>query len=69
MFATSRKVMGSVPDELIGFFKLPNLYRCAMAPRSVQPVTEMNTRNLPGGKGRPECNKADILKTTCEPNV
>jgi hypothetical protein len=26
---------------------------------STQPLTEMNTRNLPGGKGRPAC-KADL---------
>jgi hypothetical protein len=31
-----------------------------MAVGSAQPVTEMNTRNLPGGKGRP-VRKADNL--------
>jgi hypothetical protein len=39
-----------------------------MALRSTQPLTEMSTRNLPAGKGRP-VNKADNLTTICEPNV
>jgi hypothetical protein len=37
-----------------------------MALGSTQPLTEMNTRNLPGGKGRP-ARKADNLKAVCEP--
>jgi hypothetical protein len=39
-----------------------------MALGSTQPLTEMNTRNLPGGKKRPE-RRADILAAFCEPNV
>jgi hypothetical protein len=39
-----------------------------MALGSTQPVTEMNTRNLPGGKGQTVCG-ADILTTICEPTV
>jgi hypothetical protein len=35
---------------------------------STEPLTEMNTRNLPGGKGRP-APKADSLTTVCEPIV
>jgi hypothetical protein len=35
---------------------------------SIQPVTEMSTRNLAGGKGRPT-GKADNLTATCEPIV
>jgi hypothetical protein len=31
---------------------------------STQPLTEMNTRNLPGGKGRP-VRKADNLTAIC----
>jgi hypothetical protein len=34
---------------------------------STQPVTEMNTRSLPGGKGQP-ARKAD-LTGICEPFV
>jgi hypothetical protein len=36
-----------------------------MALGSTQPQTEMSTRNLAGGKGRP----ADILTAICEPIV
>jgi hypothetical protein len=39
-----------------------------MALGSTQPVTEMSTRNLPGGKGRP-ARKADNLTAICEPFV
>jgi hypothetical protein len=35
---------------------------------STQPLTEMSSRNLPGGKGRP-ANEADNLTATCEPIV
>jgi hypothetical protein len=35
-----------------------------MALGSTQPVTEMSTRNLPGGKGRP-ARKADNLTAIC----
>jgi hypothetical protein len=36
-----------------------------MALGSTQPLTEMCTRNLPGGKGRP-ARKADNLTVTCK---
>jgi hypothetical protein len=39
-----------------------------MALRSTQPVTEMSTRNLPGGKGRP-ARKADNLTAIYQPIV
>jgi hypothetical protein len=39
----------SIPD-VIGFFDLPNPSSRAMALGSTQPLTEMSTRNLPGGK-------------------
>jgi hypothetical protein len=39
-----------------------------MALESIQPLTEMSTRNLPGGKGRP-ARKAGNLTTICEPIV
>jgi hypothetical protein len=38
-----------------------------MALGSTQPLTEMSTRNLPGGKGWPT-RKADNLTAICEPN-
>jgi hypothetical protein len=39
-YAKRQKVAGSIPNEV-------------MALGSTQPLTEMSTRNLPGGKGRP----------------
>jgi hypothetical protein len=53
------------PDE-VDFFNLPNSSSRTMALGSTQPVLEMSTRNLPGGKGRP-ARKADNLTAVCEP--
>jgi hypothetical protein len=39
-----------------------------MTLESTQPLTEMSTRNLLGGKGRP-ARKADNLTPICEPIV
>jgi hypothetical protein len=39
-----------------------------IALRSTQPLTEMSTKNLPGGKGRP-ARKADKLTAICEPII
>jgi hypothetical protein len=36
-----------------------------MAPGSTKPLTEMSTRNFPGGKGRP-ARKADNLTAVSE---
>jgi hypothetical protein len=68
-YATSRKVAGSSPDEVY-FFNLPNPSSRTMALGSTHPLTEMSTRNLPGGgaKERP-ARKADNLTATCEPIV
>jgi hypothetical protein len=60
--------VGSYPDEIIGFFNRPNSSSCTMALGSTQPLTEMGTRNLPGGKGQP-ARKADNLIAICEPIV
>jgi hypothetical protein len=51
--ATSRKVAGSIPDDIIGFLNLPNPSSRTIALGSTQPLTEMSTSNLPGGKRRP----------------
>jgi hypothetical protein len=59
--------VGSVPDEVIGFFNLPNVSSRVMALGSTQPLTEMSTRNLPGTKGRPE-RKTDLTAVS-EPIV
>jgi hypothetical protein len=62
-YATSRKIAGS-----IRFFNWPNPSSRTMTLRSTQTLTEMSTRNLLGGKRRPE-QKADNLTAICEPNV
>jgi hypothetical protein len=49
LYATSRKVVGSIPDEVIAFFNLPDLSSRTMAMESTKPLTEMSTINLPGG--------------------
>jgi hypothetical protein len=56
-----------VPDE-VDFFNLPNPSSRTIVLGSTQPLTEMNTRNLSGGKGRPT-RKADNLTAICEPIV
>jgi hypothetical protein len=61
-------VAGSIPDEVIGFFSWPNPSSQSMALGSTQPLMEMSTKNLPGGKGRP-ARKADNLTAICEPIV
>jgi hypothetical protein len=54
-----------VPMKWIFFFNLPNLFSRNMALRSTQLLTEMSTRNLPGGKGRP-AHRADNLTAICD---
>jgi hypothetical protein len=49
-------------------FNLPNPSSRTMALGSTQPLTEMGTRILPGGKGRP-ARKSDNLTAICEPIV
>jgi hypothetical protein len=62
------KVAGSIPDEVIGIFNTPNPFSRTMTLRSTQPLTEMSTRNRPGGKGR-SARKADNFTAICEPIV
>jgi hypothetical protein len=49
-YATSRKVSGSVPDEIIGSFNWSNPSSRIMTLGSTQPLTELSTRNLPEGQ-------------------
>jgi hypothetical protein len=67
-YAKSRKILGSIPDEVIGFLNGPNPSSRTMVLGSTQPPTEMSTRSLPGGKGRP-AHKADNLTVVCGPIV
>jgi hypothetical protein len=65
-YATSRKVAGSITDEVTKFFSLPNHSSCTTVLGSTQPLTEMSTRNLLGGwvKG---CRRVRL--TTSSPSV
>jgi hypothetical protein len=56
---------GSIPNEVIGFLNWPNPASRTMFLGSTQPVTEMSTRNLPGGKWRP-ARKGNNLTSICE---
>jgi hypothetical protein len=47
-YATRRKVAGSSFDE-VDFFNLPKPSSRTVALGSTQPLTEVGTRNLPGG--------------------
>jgi hypothetical protein len=62
-FETSMDFQHGVIPQKIELFKygLPAL-------GSTQPLTEMSTRNLPGGKKQP-ARRADNLAAICEPNV
>jgi hypothetical protein len=56
-----------IPDE-VDFFNLPNPSGRTMVLGSTQPLTEMSTGNLPGGKKRPGLT-ADNLVAIYESNV
>jgi hypothetical protein len=62
------KGRGSIPDEVTEFFDLLNPSSRTMALGSTQPLTEISTKNLPGGKRRP-ARKANNLTDICEPTV
>jgi hypothetical protein len=55
------------PIKSVDLFNLPNLSSLTMALGSTQPLTEMSTRNLPGGNGG-LARKVD-LTAVCEPIV
>jgi hypothetical protein len=61
-FILSRTVRGSIPDEVIGFFNLPNPSSRTMALGSTQPLIFLR------GKERP-VRKADNLTAIYEPIV
>jgi hypothetical protein len=66
IYATSRKVAGSIPDDVIGFFNWSNPTNRTMALWSTLPLTEMSTRNVLGSKGRP-APRGDNFTAICEP--
>jgi hypothetical protein len=63
MLQTGRSPV-QVPDK-VDFFNPSNR---TMALGSTQPLPEISTRRLPGGKGRP-VRKADNLTANCELTV
>jgi hypothetical protein len=67
-YATSRKVVGSIPDEVIRLYDFPNPSGRTMALGSTQPITEMSTTSLPGSKGQP-ARKAENFTAICDPIV
>jgi hypothetical protein len=64
--ATSRKVADPIPD-VIGIFNWPHPSSRTVALGSTRPLTEMITRILPGGKGRPVGWRVRL--TTWRPSV
>jgi hypothetical protein len=62
--ATSRKVAGSIPDEVIGFFNWPNPSSRTKTLSSSQPLREMSTRIFFGVKG-----VLRVRLTTSSPSV
>jgi hypothetical protein len=47
--AANQKVVGLIPDGVIGIFHWHNPFSCTMALGSTQPLTEMSTRNISWG--------------------
>jgi hypothetical protein len=45
-YTTSRKIAGSISNEIIRFFICPNPSRSTLALGSTRPLTEMSTRNV-----------------------
>jgi hypothetical protein len=67
MLSYKPKIPGSFLD-IIRLFKWPYPSSLIMALRYTQLLTEMSTRNLDGGKGRP-ASKADNHTANCKPIV
>jgi hypothetical protein len=60
--------MGSIFDKPVNIFNWPKSYSRTKDVESIHPLTEMSTRDISGGKARPE-RKADNLKASCKPIV
>jgi hypothetical protein len=60
-YATSRKVAGSILNVVIGFSNWPNPSSRTMVLGLTQPLTEISTVNIPGGKGRPARKPHDLI--------
>jgi hypothetical protein len=62
------KAAVSILDKVIGFFNGPNPSNRTMILASTQPLTEISTRNIPGGKRWP-VRKADNFTAIFEAYV
>jgi len=62
--ATNRKVAGSIPDGVGGFFIDIKSFRSHYDLGSTQPLTEMSTRSISWGQ-RQSVHKADNLPPSC----
>jgi hypothetical protein len=67
-YVISRKVTGSIPDEVIGFFNLLKPSSRIVTIGSIKPLTGMSTRDLAGSKARLS-RKADNLAAIHKPIV
>jgi hypothetical protein len=64
----ARRSRARSPMRSLGFFSLPDPSSRTMALGSTQPLIEISTRYLAGGKER-QARKADNLTAICEPIV
>jgi hypothetical protein len=60
------RIYNFAPVDVVDIFNSPNPSSRTMAPGSTQPLTEMSTRKILAGKGRPT-RKADNLTAIYEP--
>jgi hypothetical protein len=63
MYATSWKFACSIPDEVIEFFNISNPFSRTMALGSIQPLTEMSTRNPSVRRLPRKCGSLDVSQT------
>jgi hypothetical protein len=65
----AREVTGSISDEVIGFFNLPNPSSRTMVLRPTKRIAKISTKKLHGGKGwmadRPT-RSPDNITTICK---
>jgi hypothetical protein len=57
--------VGSIPDEVTVFFNPPTPSSRIIVLGWTQPLTEMSTRNVPGGKRRPASPSVSRLSRNC----
>ena len=65
-WSTSWKVAGSIPDDVIKIFHWHNPSGSPMALGLIQPLTEMNTRNISWGWRRPVRRADDLTTFMCQ---